>query len=113
MTVFVGLWKDDVPQRLQEREPWDWSCLKLYPFWMGLKPPRKISAMTAEVNREMAKHGNCDLVSLDGEIDPENPTGLACSGKEFRVYSNKGRSPLERSVSRRCDQRQDGAEKAC
>ena len=39
------------------------------------------------------------------------PTRPVSAAEEFRVYSNKGRSPLERSVRVGADQRQDGAEK--
>ena len=59
----------------------------------------------------MANTETANLISLDGEIDPENPQQVWRQTEEFRVYSNKGRSPLERSVRVGADQRQDGAEK--
>ena len=69
----------------RKEKPWDWAA-QTVPFGMEFKPPRKISAMTAEVNRGDGEHGNCDLISLDGEIDPENPKQVWRSGKNS-VYT--------------------------
>ena len=47
----------------RKEKPWDWAASNC-PFGMEFKPPRKISAMTAEVNREMANTETAILFPL-------------------------------------------------
>jgi len=59
--TFLYIWGSTINKRVSTKlNPWDWAPSNC-PFGMEFKPPRNISAMTAEVKREIA---NTDTPTL-------------------------------------------------
>ena len=106
----VGLRKNDIPQRLQEGKALGLGCFKLS-LRDGVQAAAEDFSHDSGGEQGDGKHGNSNLIALDGEIDPEDPKQVWCTAEKLCIYGNKRGGPLERSVRVGADQGQNSAEK--